>query len=173
MRNARIVAQALVSNNWLADIRGTLALRGARECLALWAAVMGLQRDPAAEDLFRWPWDKSGELIHSYIHLQNVDPTQHKISHGGGDMEMQNHTAEQVVCVASDSEEDMDSVPKTRHGLQEATSPCFVCLQEEDTADYILVQCVHVREVWLSERIAMPGASTIVRGSSMLAFLYR
>lgn len=35
-----------------------------------------------------------------------------------------------------------------RHGLQDSTSPCFVCLQEEDTSDHILVQCSHARQVW-------------------------
>jgi hypothetical protein len=28
---------------------------------------------------------------------------------------------------------------RARHGLQEQTSPCYVCLQEEDTADHILM----------------------------------
>jgi hypothetical protein len=35
-----------------------------------------------------------------------------------------------------------------RHGLQDHTSPCFVCLQEEDNAAHVLLQCVTAREVW-------------------------
>ena len=37
---------------------------------------------------------------------------------------------------------------RLRHGLQTSTSPCFVCLQEEDTAEHILIQCVFAREAW-------------------------
>ncbi|KAK1597004.1 hypothetical protein QYE76_048296 [Lolium multiflorum] len=37
---------------------------------------------------------------------------------------------------------------RLRHGLQAHSSPCFLCLQEEDTAELILVQCVFAREVW-------------------------
>jgi hypothetical protein len=34
------------------------------------------------------------------------------------------------------------------HGLQEQRSPCFTCLQEEDTVDHILMQCPYSRMVW-------------------------
>lgn len=37
---------------------------------------------------------------------------------------------------------------RTRHGLQDETSACFTCLQEEDTVDHVLMQCVYAREVW-------------------------
>ena len=34
------------------------------------------------------------------------------------------------------------------NGLQETTSPCFTCEQEEDNVDHILAQCVYARQVW-------------------------
>ena len=37
---------------------------------------------------------------------------------------------------------------RARHNLQAQTSPCFVCLQEEDTVDHLLLHCVYAREVW-------------------------
>lgn len=37
---------------------------------------------------------------------------------------------------------------RARHGLQDAPSPCFTCLQEEDNVDHILTQCPYAREVW-------------------------
>jgi hypothetical protein len=33
-----------------------------------------------------------------------------------------------------------------RHGLQDQTSTCFTCLQEEDTVEHILVQCPYARQ---------------------------
>ena len=37
---------------------------------------------------------------------------------------------------------------RARHGLQDAPSPCYTCLQEEDNVDHILARCVYAREVW-------------------------
>lgn len=37
---------------------------------------------------------------------------------------------------------------RARHGLQLLPSPCYVCDQEEDNVDHILVRCVYAREVW-------------------------
>src|SRR3954466_8135784 len=37
---------------------------------------------------------------------------------------------------------------RTRHGLQDQTSKCYLCDQEEDTVDHILQQCVFSRQVW-------------------------
>lgn len=37
---------------------------------------------------------------------------------------------------------------RARHGLQDAPSPCYTCLQDEDNTDHILMQCVYAREVW-------------------------
>src|SRR4051812_39937117 len=39
---------------------------------------------------------------------------------------------------------------RVRHGLQEVTSVCFVCDQDEDRVDPILLQCVYAHEVWAS-----------------------
>ena len=32
--------------------------------------------------------------------------------------------------------------------VQERSSSCFTCLQEEDNVEHILIQCVFAREVW-------------------------
>ena len=37
---------------------------------------------------------------------------------------------------------------QVRHSLQENTSQCYVCLQEEETVEHILMQCVCAQEVW-------------------------
>ena len=38
---------------------------------------------------------------------------------------------------------------RTRYGLQDQTSNCYLCDQEEDTVDHILLQCVFSRQVWV------------------------
>ena len=37
---------------------------------------------------------------------------------------------------------------RARHGLQEFPNACFLCLQEIDSVEHILVQCPYAREVW-------------------------
>ena len=37
---------------------------------------------------------------------------------------------------------------RQRHGLQDHSSACFLCDQEEDKVDHILLQCVYARQVW-------------------------
>lgn len=35
-----------------------------------------------------------------------------------------------------------------RRGLQDISSACYTCFQDENNVDHILVQCVYAREVW-------------------------
>ena len=37
---------------------------------------------------------------------------------------------------------------RLRHGLQDATSVCFLYDQEEDSVNHIMLQCVYSRQVW-------------------------
>jgi hypothetical protein len=50
---------------------------------------------------------------------------------------------------------------RVRHGLQAQTASCFVCEQEEDTAEHILVQCVHARQAWFTGSQLGPFAFTM------------
>jgi hypothetical protein len=59
--NSRTVEQAMINNRWFADIPGTLATRGARELITLWAAVNSVQRHTDSRDSFTWPWTASGQ----------------------------------------------------------------------------------------------------------------
>jgi hypothetical protein len=59
IKNSRTVAEAMYENRWVGDINGSLATRGTRECLALWVAVQGVQRDATVPDAFSWPWSGS------------------------------------------------------------------------------------------------------------------
>lgn len=37
---------------------------------------------------------------------------------------------------------------RLRHGLQDHTSACYICAQEEDSIDHLLLHCVFARQVW-------------------------
>ena len=146
-KNSRTVAQGLDNNAWLTDVPGTLAFRGAREVLVLWAAVSNVERNQTASDSFYWPWSKSG--------CYSARSTYNMLVQGRERFPL----AEPIwkcwaapkcklfVWLAS-QHRIWTSDRRFRHGLQDRPSACFVCLQEEDTADHILAQCVFARQVW-------------------------
>jgi hypothetical protein len=58
--NSTTVAQAMTNNSWCLDLKGELSDLESAECVRLWIAVHATARDVAAEDVFRWPWSRSG-----------------------------------------------------------------------------------------------------------------
>ena len=147
VKHSRSVAQGTVQNKWLLDIPGTLAYRGVRECLSLWLAIRGVTRNLEEPDSFTWPWARSnaytasstyGMLVQGRIRFRLVEPIWRCAA--APKCKLFAWLAVQHRIWTSDR--------RVRHGLQEQTCPCFVCLQEEDTAEHILIQCVFAREIW-------------------------
>ncbi|KAM0911282.1 hypothetical protein ACQ4PT_013589 [Festuca glaucescens] len=148
-RNMRTVAQALVDNRWLSDIPGTLATRGAREVIALWVAVNNIQRNVNTPDVFKWPWTSSGQY--------SAKSTYTMLMHGNeraqlGDAIWRSKATpkSKLFIWLAAQRRIWTSDRRARFGLQQHTSACFVCEQEEDTADHIILQCVVARETWHS-----------------------
>jgi hypothetical protein len=141
------VEQGLTDNMWITDFSGNLALQGARECIALWIAISNVDRAVDRPDKFSWPWDKSGEY--------SANSTYKQLVQGGAPFRLANAiwkskaTPKSKLFVWLAAQHRIWTADRRfRHGLQTATSPCYVCLQDEDTAEHILVQCVVAREVW-------------------------
>jgi hypothetical protein len=146
IKNSRTVAEALLDNRWIGDINGNLATRGARECLALWVAIQGVRRDNEVPDTFSWPWAGGGTytakstydmLVQGSVRFQLADAIWKAKATPKSKLFM--WLAVQHRIWTSDR--------RFRHGLQAHSTWCFVCLQEEDTAEHILIQCVVAREV--------------------------
>jgi hypothetical protein len=145
-RNSRTVEQALTANRWAEDIPGTLSEEESQECITIWAALNMFQRNPEAEDCFRWP-SKTG--------VYTAKSTYKCLTRAGTPFPLHKGIWK---CKATPRCKDFmwralkerlwTSDRRFRHGLQDQTSTCYVCLQDEDTADHILMQCVVAREVW-------------------------
>jgi hypothetical protein len=147
VRNTRTMEQAMRGNAWLLDIQGCVATLGARECVRLWLAISSTRRDPSVDDVFRWPWSSSGAytassayemLAQGCVRFELADAIWR--SHATPKSKLFIWLAAQHRIWTSDR--------RARHGLQDAPSPCYICLQEEDTAEHILVRCVYAREIW-------------------------
>jgi hypothetical protein len=148
-RNSRTVAQALTENRWITDVSGSLAAQGARECIRLWIAVNEVSRDTSMADSFAWPWSSDG--VYSAKSAYRV------LMQGNTRFELDEAIWKAKATPKSKlfmwlaaQHRIWTSDRRARHGLQAHTSACYVCLQEEDTAEHILMQCVVAREVWHS-----------------------
>jgi hypothetical protein len=137
----------MVDNRWFSDIPGTLATRGARELITLWAVVHGVQRHADRRDCFRWPWTTSGQYsaksTYDMIHQGGIPSELHK------DIWKSKATPKSKLFMwLASMHRIWTSDRRLRFGLQATQDACSLCLEELETAEHLLVQCNFSREVW-------------------------
>jgi len=127
------MAECLVNNNWVNDIRGALPLVGIMLYLLLWDAldVVALSQEPDHISgiwklMVPSPLSPATELS-SWV--------QFLLSHGGGFGSLGPPRNARSFCGWRS---------ETSAGLQTA----WLCDQEEETAQHILTTCVFVRDFW-------------------------
>jgi hypothetical protein len=149
------------------DLPGTLALRGARECVALWAAVSNVSIARDQSDAFSWPWSSSGKYTASSTYKMLMQGNKLFALATAIWESKATPKAKQFMWLAA-QHRIWTADRRVRHGLQTIKSPCFVCLQEEDTAEHILIQCVFAREVWFTCRQLLGAQFELPSVSSLL-----
>jgi hypothetical protein len=144
--NSRTVDQAMVDYRWFSDIPGTLATRGARELITLWAAVHGVQRHADRRDCFKWPWTASGQYsaksTYNMIHQGGIRSELHKAI-----WKSKATPKSKLFMWLASMHRIWTSDRRLRFGLQATQDACSLCLQELETAEHLLVQCSFSREV--------------------------
>jgi hypothetical protein len=106
-----------------------------------------MDREETVEDQFRWPWSSPGEYTARSTYKML---TQGSITHPLGEAIWRNMAtpkSKQFVWLAA-QDRIWSSERRHRHGLQDQASRCEVCMQEIETSEHILMQCVVTREVW-------------------------
>ena len=146
-RNSRTVQEALMDSRWTLDLVGELPMEGFVQCVELCAAILQVERDIEVEDQFTWPCSSSGQYT--------ARSTYARLCQGG----------ERFAAAACIWEAKAPlkckifqwlairgrlwtTVRRAKHGLQEVPNACFVCLQELDSVEHILIKCAYAREVW-------------------------
>uniref|UniRef100_A0A8R7RED1 Reverse transcriptase zinc-binding domain-containing protein n=1 Tax=Triticum urartu TaxID=4572 RepID=A0A8R7RED1_TRIUA len=146
-RIKRMVSEGLENGRWLHDINGELNFVGHLQLVHLNLAINTVQRDPSNPDCFSWPADPSG--------LYSAKSTYQKLCLG-------DERAPYASCIWKSwallkckifiwlavQHRIWTSDRRAKHGLQDRPSACYTCLQDEDNAEHILVQCGYAREVW-------------------------
>ncbi|XBI06650.1 hypothetical protein VPH35_134643 [Triticum aestivum] len=147
VRNRRVVQEGLLSHAWTMDITGEMSTDELAQFIRLWEVLIEVHPIPDQEDMAVWEWCvdrkytaasaykmfcEGGIWFQSYRGIwKSWAPLSCKIFMW---------LAVQYRVWTSDR--------RLRHGLQEETSPCYFCDQEEDTVDHLLLQCVFARHVW-------------------------
>jgi hypothetical protein len=136
-----------MGNAWTEDLHGELSPACILQCVLLQGEIAEIPRDATVPDHFAWKGSSSSEystkdtylyLCHGRERFAAAEwiwtpwaPTKCKIF---------SWLAIQHRLWTVDR--------RTRHGLQDQTSPCLVCLHEEDKVEHLLMQCPYAREVW-------------------------
>lgn len=146
-RNRRTVSEGLDSGRWLHDVVGELTFVGHMQLVHLNLAINTVQRDPSRPDCFSWPADPSG--------MYTASSTYHRLCLGV-------QRVPYAACIWKSwallkckifawlavQHRIWTSDRRAKHGLQDQPSACYLCPQDEDNAEHILVHCVYAREVW-------------------------
>lgn len=61
IRNKRTVAEALVNNFSITDLRGRLDAQVSTDYLAMWGLLHNISTTHGQEDAFKWRWESSGQ----------------------------------------------------------------------------------------------------------------
>lgn len=146
-RNRRTVRDALENSRWLQDMDGDLSFMGHMQLLHLNLAISTVPREATRADHFSWPADSSGMYTarSTYFRLcQGIE----RVAYAAGIWKNWAPLKCKIFMWLAIQHRIWTSDRRARHGLQDRPSNCFTCLQDEDNAEHILIQCVYAREVW-------------------------
>ena len=163
IRNKRTVEEGLRENRWMLDVKVALPPLAADQWVRLWIAVSELPRDETARDSFRWTLSESGVYSASSVYKELMRG-QERFPLAKGVWKCWAPLKCRIFMWLALQYRIWTSDRRARHGLQEQPETCKLCLQEIETADHLLMQCVYTRQVWWActnrLRVALPIPTT-------------
>ena len=145
--NRWLAKDGLTSSNWINDIKGELSTDGLVQFIQLWEILSTVDIDSSLEDQAIWKWSASGQYSASSAYrIMNEGPI--RLGCAKGLWKCWAPLGCRLFMWLALQRRLWTSDRRLRHGLQDATSVCFLCDQEEDSVDHIMLQCVYSRQVW-------------------------
>lgn len=146
-RGTRTVKEGLYQHRWANDVRGNLSSEGLLQILRLWEIMIDIVINPGLPDMPLRRWNSSGTYTSASTYTMlwegsiRFEPTKAIWKCWAPlSCKLFMWLAIQYRIWTADQ--------RLRHGLQEESSPCFICGQEEDTVDHLLLRCVFARQTW-------------------------
>ena len=144
--HSRTVAQALQDRRWIDDINGALSVQVLVEYLQLWSRLSDIHLEENAVDVFVWRWSPDGvysarsayDILHcGAVVFQGAE----RIWRTWAPLKIK------IFIWLASRRRIWTADRRLRHGL-DARPKCWLCDQESETADHILVTCSFSKSVW-------------------------
>jgi len=141
----RTVAEALIQKQWIRDIQGGFSVPAIRDYVRLWhiLAEISLNDEP---DCFRWKWTASGTYTASSAYMAMFigtvrTPAIHWVWKSWAPLRVKFFAwlaLKQRLWTAD---------RRRRHNL-DAHDTCWLCDQEAETVDHMLISCSFAKVIW-------------------------
>jgi len=141
----RTIAEALHQKRWIRDIQGGLSVAALRDYVRLWHALIGvtLSNEP---DRFRWKWTSDGSYTASSAYRAMFigtvsNPVIQRVWKSWAPLRVKFFTWLALKSRLWTADR------RRRHSL-DAHDPCWLCDQEAETVDHLLVNCSFAKIIW-------------------------
>jgi len=152
--NRLTVAEALPGRHWVQAISSGITVPAAAEYLLVWHAIrdVELNDDP---DLLVWRWSPDGSFsVRSAYQALHIGS--HPIPGCVRVWEVWAPLRVKLFLWLTLRRRHWTADRRRRHGL-EAHDACFLCDQQAETIDHIIIQCPFARQLWVEAASALGG----------------
>ena len=150
--NRLTVAEALPDRHWVRTIGGGVTAPATVEYLCLWHAVNGITLN-ANQDRMIWRWTSDGGFtVQSAYRALHLDS--HPIPGCVRVWEVWAPLRVKLFLWLAIRRRQWTADRRRRHGL-DVHSACYLCDQQDETIDHIIVECPFARQLWVEVAAAL------------------
>jgi len=140
-----MVVEALVQRRWIQDVQGGLSILARRDYVLLWHTLRDVQLTTET-DRFSWRWTSTGDYTAAsaywIMHEGNTrTPGAQWVWKNWAPQRVKFFTWLALKCRLWTADR------RRRHGL-DAHDECWLCDQEPETADHLLINCSFAKDIW-------------------------
>ncbi|XP_020170196.2 uncharacterized protein [Aegilops tauschii subsp. strangulata] len=145
--NSRLASEGLHQHAWLKDLPENLSTEELMQFIHLWDALVHVDISPGSGDKAIWAWHESGSYSAASAYRMlcfggiSFAPAAAIWKNGAP-------LAYKIFMWLAIQNRIWTSDRRLRHGLQDTASTRFLCDQEQDNVDHLMIQCVFARQVW-------------------------
>ncbi|CAM0952359.1 unnamed protein product [Alopecurus aequalis] len=166
VRRTRLVADALVGNQWIHDLSFGLSVPAMAQYLALWHVLASVSLRVDVEDSLQWIWTASKSFSAKSAYLDFFEgSTRWPLFSPIWDCKAPLKFKLFAWKVAWDR--CWTGVRRKNHGLTDVDT-CPICLQEPETIEHLLVTCSFSRQIWFQVLLSLGRPKLAPSASSSL-----
>lgn len=146
--NRRTVRDGLLNHRWASDVVGDLSADGMVQLVRIWELMIEVDLVPMQAGKVIWKWQENGPYSAASTYKVLTEGAI-RVAYDKAIWKCWAPLSCKIFMWLAIQYRVWTSDRRLRHGLQEESSTCFFCDQEEDAVDHILLGCVYARQVWM------------------------